>query len=155
MDTNTKQAWIYIKTLHYYAKEWNEALEDLIYKLIDSMTADNQIQERHEFILGIINLKKKRRIIGNIEIAKRDKNYTEYKDLLDFEINLSDVKISLLARIWYWIPFKLKVVNKDIGFSKLEENVKRVEKCAYMQFVINTLIPIVTFIITILDFIKE
>lgn len=155
MDANTKQAWRYIKVLHYYAKEWNKPLEDLIYTLIDSMTADNQFQDRQAFIDGINKLEKRKRITGDIQIIRRDKEYTEYKDLLDYEIILNNIKICLPVRMWFWIPFKLKAVNKEVGFTKLGEDIERLEKNSYLQFFVNIMIPIITLVFTTIEFIKS
>lgn len=147
MNKKTKQAWTYVRTLNEYSKEWDQPLEELIHKLIDNM-AESSIEDRQDFIEGLIVLHKKKKIIGDIKFEKNNGEIDESNS--GYTITLQDVKLNPYTKIWYWIPFKI-----DFNTDDLTSNVKKIENNAHLQFLVNTIIPILTFIILVLEFFEK
>ncbi|MBP3475322.1 MAG: hypothetical protein J6K48_03260 [Lachnospiraceae bacterium] len=164
MDKKTKQAWTYVRTLNEYSKEWDQPLGELIHKLIDNM-AESSIEDRQDFIEGLIVLHKKKKIIGDIKFEKNNGEIDESNS--GYTITLQDVKLNPYTKIWYWIPFKIKNIQNDLDMNEITSdvkkwdmneitsNVKKIENNAHLQFLVNTIIPILTFIIVVLEFFEK
>lgn len=151
MTAKGKQAWKYIVVLNNYAKIWNESLEDLIHILVDSMTADNLLEERTDFIEGLIEVKNTGRIVGNIGIIKCNKND------LDCTLELENIQLNKFYRKWYWIKFGASSEDKNNKFNmeKISLMLDKFNNNSIIQCLVNVLIPIVSFIIAVIEFLER
>lgn len=145
MDTITKQAWKYIKTLNYYAKTWKKPLEDLIYGLLDDMDSQGLCEDRQQFIEGIKNLKARKWLTGQVDIEQEPQE----------SIMLDNVKLNIFFRIWFWLPYKWGNGNKeDIKRDTIKKFFPKVDIRKCIQTAVNG-IMVISSIITIVEFVRH